>query len=124
MIESLRIENVAIVEAAELEFEPGLNVLTGETGAGKSIVLGALSLLVGGRATRDNVREGAPQAAVEALFRTEGLGDLERALEALDLRGAGAEVGDDSPDDHELVVRRSVAAGGRSRRRSTAPWNR
>ena len=117
MIESLRIENVAIVEAAELEFEPGLNVLTGETGAGKSIVLGALSLLVGGRATRDNVREGAPQAAVEALFRTEGLGDLERALEALDLRPAGAEVGDDASDDHELVVRRSVAAGGRSRAR-------
>ena len=64
MIESLRIENVAIVEEAELEFGPGLNVLTGETGAGKSIVLGALSLLAGGRAARDSLRKGADQGAV------------------------------------------------------------
>ena len=117
MIESLRIENVAIVEAAELEFEPGLNVLTGETGAGKSIVLGAFSLLVGGRATRDSVREGAAQASVEALFHTEGLAELEGALEALDLRTPSAEASPDVPDAHELVVRRSLAAGGRSRAR-------
>ncbi|MCS5637574.1 MAG: DNA repair protein RecN [Myxococcota bacterium] len=117
MIESLRIANVAIVEAAELEFEPGLNVLTGETGAGKSIVLGALALLVGGRASRDSVRAGADHASVEALFRTEGLAELEGALEALDLRPPSVHDDPDSPDAHELVVHRSLAAGGRSRAR-------
>ena len=58
MIETLRLEGIAIVEAAELELGPGLNVLTGETGAGKSIVLGALSLLVGGKASTEVLREG------------------------------------------------------------------
>ena len=58
MIETLRIENVAIVERAELEFGPGLNVLTGETGAGKSMVLCALELLAGGRASPELLREG------------------------------------------------------------------
>ena len=66
LIETLRIEELAIVESATLEFAPGLNVLTGETGAGKSIVLGALSLLAGGRALARTVREGAEQAVVEA----------------------------------------------------------
>ena len=58
MIETLHLEGIAIVDAAELEFGPGLNVLTGETGAGKSIVLGALSLLVGGKASTEVLREG------------------------------------------------------------------
>ena len=116
MIESLRIENVAIVEEAQLEFGPGLNVLTGETGAGKSIVLGALSLLVGARAQRDSVREGAGQGVVEALFRTAELAQLEAELGALDLLSrADGEV--DPAEAHELVVRRSLAAGGRSRAR-------
>ena len=111
MIESLRIENVAIVEEAQLEFGPGLNVLTGETGAGKSIVLGALSLLVGARAQRDSVREGAEQGAVEALFRTDALAQLEAELRALDLLpGADGEV-DAHGEAHELVVRRSPGGG-------------
>jgi DNA repair protein RecN (Recombination protein N) len=114
MIETLRIENVAIVEEAELEFGPGLNVLTGETGAGKSIVLGALSLLVGGRAARDSVREGAEQGGVEALFRTDSLPELEAELDARDLLPAPAP---DSSDAHELVIRRSLTAQGRSRAR-------
>ena len=59
MIESLCIDDVAIVEHAELEFGAGMNVLTGETGAGKSIVLGALALLVGARVTPGSLREGA-----------------------------------------------------------------
>jgi DNA repair protein RecN (Recombination protein N) len=118
MIESLRIENVAIVEEAQLEFGPGLNVLTGETGAGKSIVLGALSLLVGGRAARDSLREGADRGAVEALFRTDELKPLEAELEARDLLPArGAEGSGPHPDAHELVVRRSLTATGRSRAR-------
>ena len=116
MIESLRIENVAIVEEAQLEFGSGLTVLTGETGAGKSIVLGARSLLVGARAQRDSVREGADQGVVEALFRTDALAQLEAELGALDLLPA-AEGDVDPGDAHELVVRRSLAAGGRSRSR-------
>ena len=80
MIETLRITNLAIVDQAELEFGVGLNVLTGETGAGKSIVLGALSLLAGGRASTDAVREGTERAEVEAVFSTEGLADLEAEL--------------------------------------------
>ena len=105
MIETLRIENVAIVERAELEFGAGLNVLTGETGAGKSIVLGALALLAGARASAEVIRDGAEEAVVEAVFRTQRLPELEAELAA-----RGIEV-----EDHELVVRRSVARGGRSR---------
>jgi DNA repair protein RecN (Recombination protein N) len=105
VIETLRIEELAIVESATLEFAPGLNVLTGETGAGKSIVLGALSLLAGGRALARAVREGADQAVVEAVFRTDALPDLERELAERGLEG----------DAHELIVRRVIASGGRSR---------
>ena len=85
MIESLRIENLAIVEEAELEFGPGLNVLTGETGAGKSIVLGALSLLVGARAEPGTLREKATQGSVEALCRAAkeaGVGRIVPAMAA------------------------------------------
>lgn len=105
MIESLRIEELALVERLELAFGPGLNVLTGETGAGKSIVLGALALLAGGRAQAQAVREGADEAVVEAVFRTEGLDALGAALAE---RGLEAE-------DGTLIVRRSVARAGRSR---------
>ena len=105
MIETLRLENVAIVERAELEFGAGLNVLTGETGAGKSIVLGALALLAGARASGEVIRDGAEEAVVEAVFRTQRLPELEAELAA-----RGIEI-----QDHELVVRRSVTRGGRSR---------
>jgi len=105
LIETLRIANLAVVERAEIEFGPGLNVLTGETGAGKSIVLGALSLLAGARAAAEAVREGAEEARVEAVFRTEALPDLEALLAA-----RGLDV-----SDHELVVSRSVSRSGRSR---------
>ncbi|MCH7645093.1 MAG: DNA repair protein RecN [Myxococcales bacterium] len=105
MIETLRIENLAIVENEEIEFSAGLNVLTGETGAGKSIVLGALSLLAGSRASPQVVREGCDKAVVEAVFRTDHLPDLESRLEALGLVA----------DEHELVVQRTVQRGGRSR---------
>ena len=80
MIELLRIENLAVVERAEISFGPGLNVLTGETGAGKSIVLGALALLAGARASADAVRDGADEAVVEAIFRTDALPELETEL--------------------------------------------
>ena len=107
MIETLRIERLAVVESAEVHFGPGLNVLTGETGAGKSLVLGALSLLAGARASSDQVREGADEAVVEAVFRTGDLPELEA-----ELAGRGLEV-----EEHELIVRRSISRSGRSRAR-------
>ena len=105
MIERLRIEQLALVESLELEFDRGLNVLTGETGAGKSIVLGALALLAGARAGADVIREGADQATVEAVFDTKALPALEAEL---------AERGFDV-EGHELIVRRVVSRAGRSR---------
>ncbi len=105
MIESLRIRELALVEDLEVTFEPGLNVLTGETGAGKSVVLGALGLLAGARARTDDLREGAEEGSVEAVLRTDGeaglLADLaERGLEA---------------EDGTLIVRRTLSRGGRGR---------
>ncbi|HNY64498.1 MAG TPA: DNA repair protein RecN [Deltaproteobacteria bacterium] len=68
MIEFLKISSMAIFDEAEIEFRPGLNCITGETGAGKSLVLGALMLLMGSRASQDMVRPGAQKATIEALF--------------------------------------------------------
>jgi DNA repair protein RecN (Recombination protein N) len=107
LIETLRIENLAIVDRVELDFGPGLNVLTGETGAGKSIVLGALSLLAGARAAADGIREGSDDAAVEAVFQTAKLAELEGEL---DRRGI-------ETDEHQLVIRRTLSRAGRGRSR-------
>ncbi len=119
MIEMLRIENLALVESLELEFSPGLNVLTGETGAGKSIVLNALALLTGGRPAPDVLRSGADQGAVEALFRMDGHQDV---VEALAKRGLMLEPDEKAAKDPgnsaaELIVRRTINANGRSRAR-------
>jgi len=117
VLESLRIERLAVVDAVEIEFGPGLNVLTGETGAGKSIVLSALGLLAGGRASQEAIRDGADEARVEAVFATVGLEDLERALAACDLA---------AEDDH-LVVARTLSRTGRNRARvagETVPVSR
>src|SRR5262245_52183092 len=92
------------MDALELDLEPGFNVLTGETGAGKSIVVGALSLVLGGRASAEQVRPGADEAEIEALFDVRG---SERLLALLDAAGVSG--------DGELVVRRVVQASGRSR---------
>ena len=116
MIEVLRIENLALVESVELEFGPGLNVLTGETGAGKSIVLAALALLTGARAAADTLRRGADEGVVEALFRMDGHEDVARALAR---RGLADEAADnaDAEASAELIVRRTLHANGRSRAR-------
>lgn len=114
MIEVLRIENLALVESVELEFGAGLNVLTGETGAGKSIILSALSLLTGARASADTLRSGADEGAVEALFRMDGHEDVATGLVERGLAEASESVGDEPA---ELIVRRTLHAGGRSRAR-------
>jgi DNA repair protein RecN (Recombination protein N) len=105
MIELLRIQQLALVDRIELEFGLGLNVVTGETGAGKSVVLGALGMLAGARSSADAIREGADEAVVEAVFRTDRLPELEAELAE---RGLPV-------DDHELVVRRTLTRRGRSR---------
>ena len=62
MLRELHIENVAVIERADLELGPGLNILTGETGAGKSIVIDAMGAVLGGRASRELIRTGVPKA--------------------------------------------------------------
>ncbi len=113
MIETLRIEEVKIVQQAELEFGPGLNVLTGETGAGKSIILGALALLAGGRGSPDAVRNGAQRGSIEAIFGTESQPDFEAELSERGFEFQAA----DGDEGHELLVHRTVSLSGRSRAR-------
>ncbi len=88
MLRFLRIQHLAVIDSVEVEFDPGLNVLTGETGAGKSILVEAVGLLLGGRASGELVRTGEDSASIEALFETGG---------------------------DELLIRREVTAQGRSR---------
>ena len=105
MLVELRIRDYAVVEDLTLELGPGLNVLTGETGAGKSIIVGALSLLLGERASSSVVRVGAERATVEAVFDVEALPDVQRVVEAQGFR----------LEDGLLILRREVAAEGRNR---------
>ena len=105
MLELLRVRSFAIIDELEVHFAPGFNVLTGETGAGKSILVDALHLLLGGRALSDMVRTGAEEAEVQALIRPRDPKACDERLASLGLPGAGA----------ELVVRRTVQREGRSR---------
>src|SRR5438552_16637418 len=72
MLRFLRIRHLAVIDSVEVEFDPGLNVLNGETGAGKSILVEAVGLLLGGRASGDLVRTGEESAAIEAIFDNGG----------------------------------------------------
>jgi len=110
MLISLAIKDLAIIDEATIEFASGLNVLTGETGAGKSIVIEALSLVLGDRARTDTIRLGASRAVVEALFRLPGGGRCAARLRARDLIDP-----EDDGDTVDLIVRRIVAPGGKGR---------
>src|SRR5271166_262398 len=102
MIQELRVENLLLIEQAQLRLAPGLNVLTGETGAGKTVLAHALDLLLGGRARPGIVRPGAGEAYVEGVF------DLPESLR----EQLGERV---SPDAEELTLARRVSADGRTR---------
>jgi DNA repair protein RecN (Recombination protein N) len=102
VLHELRVENLLLIERAELRLAPGLNVLTGETGAGKTVLAHALDLLLGGRARSGIVRPGAAEAYVEGVF------DLPDGLRAL----LGDRV---APDAEELVLARRVSSEGRTR---------
>jgi DNA repair protein RecN (Recombination protein N) len=104
MLVQLTVQNLVLLEKVTLEPGPGFNVLTGETGAGKSMLVDALSLVLGGRASPEAVRAGAREAEVEALFEITPGSRVAAKLEAADIPCAG-----------ELVVRRVVMAEGRSR---------
>lgn len=105
MLTELRIRNLAVIEQVTLPVAPGFNVLSGETGAGKSIIVGALGLLLGERSSADVVRVGADRAVVEGVFDTTGNAPLAALLAD---RGLEAE-------DDLLVLRREVSASGKSR---------
>src|SRR3954469_7055401 len=107
MLASLTVRDVVLIERAELNFAPGLNVLTGETGAGKSILLDALGLAAGERATgRTVLRPGADQACVIAVFEVAQRHPARALLATNDL---------DSGATGEIILRRTVSTDGRSR---------
>ena len=108
MLVELRLENYAVIDNAAVEFASGLNLLTGETGAGKSILIDALSLLLGDKASSEVIRSGAERAVVAAVFESEGnAGDaIDKVLEKNGL---------DESDDGTLIVRREIAPGGKGR---------
>jgi DNA repair protein RecN (Recombination protein N) len=104
----MRLENYAVIDNLVVEFGQGLNLLTGETGAGKSILVDALALLLGEKASSDVVRTGAERAMVSAVFEAEGAAEkpLAGILEANGL---------DESDDGSLILRREIAGGGKGR---------
>jgi len=101
----LEIENLALIEKLQLALAPGLNILTGETGAGKSILIDAIGLVLGARGSTDYIRAGAEQARVTALFQLPPLPDLKASLEE-----AGIELDENS----QLLISRELSASGKS----------
>jgi DNA repair protein RecN (Recombination protein N) len=106
MLSTLRIKNLALVSDLTLQLQPGYNAITGETGAGKSIIIGALALLLGERADRDLIRAGCENASVEAVFEGAPLPGLQKALE---------ENGLDPCADNQLLLKRVLTAAGANR---------
>lgn len=107
MLVALRIKNFALVEEAMIEFSPGFNAITGETGAGKSILIGALSLLLGERADRSMLRSGADSCAVEAIFN---IGKISKLVNRF-LESAGIE----PSQDNQLIIKRTLTVSGATR---------
>lgn len=112
VLSSLRIRNLAIIEDVELPLGPGLNVLTGETGSGKSILVSALELALGGKGSGEWVRTGCAQAEVEALFEQLDAAQTEHTLSELGLEDAANAEPGEAP---QLLIRRVLQASGRSR---------
>jgi len=107
VLAELRLENYAVIDNVVIEFAAGLNLLTGETGAGKSILIDALGLLLGEKASSDVIRTGAERAVVAAVFESEGV--AARSIEGiLETNGLDTENG-------SLILRREIAPGGKGR---------
>ncbi len=108
MLTFLNISNIALIDELNVEFDRGLNLLTGETGSGKSIIVDALGVLVGGRFTSDLLKAGRDRGFIEGLFSVARNRELERLLS-----DAGIEA--DRADDTEIIIRRELAANGRNK---------
>ena len=106
MLHEIHIQNFAIIDDLTVEFHPGLNLLSGETGSGKSIVVDALGLALGGRATTDVIRTGCDRATLTAVFRAPSRGTMKRWVEEYGLAEEG---------EAEIIFRRVIQANGRSR---------
>ena len=108
MLSLLKIKNIALIDELEIEFARGLNLLTGETGSGKSIIVDSLGALTGERVSSDLIKEGATQAQIEGLFTLQANADLHQTFYE-----SGIEL--DDADEIDLIVRRELAANGRNR---------
>ncbi|MBQ9552874.1 MAG: DNA repair protein RecN [Clostridia bacterium] len=104
MLRNLKIENIAVIESADIAFEDGLNIMTGETGAGKSIVIDAISAILGERTSKELVRTGCDKASVTALFE-----ELPKTMHPL-----LEELGLDEAEDDQLLIRRTISADGKN----------
>lgn len=109
MLETLKIRNLAVIDQAEVNFAEGLNILSGETGAGKSIVIEAISLLLGSRASLELVRTGCDEAVIEGVFNLQRLPEIQARLLELGL----CEQGSTAPT--ELLIKRTVSRTGKHR---------
>lgn len=106
MLENLKVSNLAVVANAEVHFAPGLNIVTGETGSGKSVLIGALGLVLGERADHGSIRTGAKELSVEAVFSADGSKAVDSVL---------ADAGLPPCEDGRLIVRRTVSTSGSGR---------
>ena len=100
MLQNLHVKNLALIDEAEVEFTPGLNIMTGETGAGKSIIIGSINLALGGKLPKEMIRENAPYGLVELTFKVENE-QLKQALGAMDI----------FPEDDSLILSRKIVNG-------------
>jgi DNA repair protein RecN (Recombination protein N) len=105
MLQALKIQNLAVIDAAQLEFKEGLNIISGETGAGKSILLQAISLILGGRASSELVRSGCEEAVIEGYFDLSEHPSMSERLQRFGF----------NPESKELLIRRLVHASGKNR---------
>lgn len=110
MLTLLNISNIALIDELRVEFEGGLNLLTGETGSGKSIIVDALGVLIGGRFGSDLLKSGAERAFIEGLFLVAANNELEAILAT-----AGMEFGDSVADAKEVIIRRELSVSGRNK---------
>ena len=105
MLETLHISNYALIDTVDIRFYEGFDIITGETGAGKSIILGALSLLLGGRADTKAVRQSDRKSVIEAVFMVADYPSIKDFCEANDIDW----------DDTRCILRREISPNGRSR---------
>jgi DNA repair protein RecN (Recombination protein N) len=109
MLETLNIRNFVLIDQSEIQFKPGLNIISGETGAGKSIIIDAISLLLGDRAQTDLIRIGTDEASIEGLFDISNLGEIQARLISLGIER------ENETGAQDLLIRRTVNRTGKHR---------